>query len=327
METLAATATVLQVSVYAYNVAQALQELCQTIRNGHTKLQEKCKRLEVLEIVVRQIEQDTRLHRQPVIEYLVIIREHILRLHGSLLHKLGSQRDTFLRRLSAGLSLLRAEKKIKDAFASLAEDCDCLTLYMSQYNSGSSTTHSMAPVQQQRRAPLFNEQGEVVPETTQEVSVPRPSGGGDIILSPFCRRVLFRISRQHHALVQSSHRMVAVHKTRRQAMRLPQQQIVTTTSTKLSRTFRPLEEEPAASLLPTNWETSRLQRSRAVSSSKCSVLSRLKEAARTEWGTSVEEYVLPASFNGRPEEMLFIFFISRISFLIVWSEQERCLHL
>jgi len=254
METLAATATVLQVSVYAYNVAQALQELCQTIRNGHAKLQEKCKRLEVLEIVVRQIEQDTRLHRQPVIEYLVIIREHILRLHGSLLHKLGSQRDTFLRRLSAGLSLLRAEKQIKDAFASLAEDCDCLTLYMSQYNSGSSTTHSMAPIHQQRSVPLFNEQGEVVFETTQEVSVPGPSRG-DTILSPFCRRVLFRISRQHDAVVRTPHRVVAVHKTRGQAMRLtqlPQQQIVTMTSTKLSRTFRPQEVEPAASLLPTN---------------------------------------------------------------------------
>jgi hypothetical protein len=189
MDALAATATVVQVSIYAYNVAQALQELCETIRKGHAKLREQCKRLEVLEIVVRKIEQDTRLHRQEVINYLVTVREHILRLHGLLLHKLGSQRDTFLRRLRSGLSLLRAKKQIRDAFASLAEDSSCLTLYMSNYKPSPPATPSMAP-NQQRRFPPVNERGELVPETTQEVSVSQTVRRGDIILNPFCKSAL-----------------------------------------------------------------------------------------------------------------------------------------
>jgi hypothetical protein len=47
----------------------------------------------------------------------------------------------------------------------------------------------MAP-NQQRRFPPVNERGELVPETTQEVSVSQTVRRGDIILNPFCKSAL-----------------------------------------------------------------------------------------------------------------------------------------
>lgn len=169
METLAATATVVQISIYASNIAYAIQELRQIVLKGTTKLQEQSKRLEVLETVVRKIEQNTRLHSQPVAEYLVTVRDHILRLHGVLLNKLQSPRDTPLRRLSAGFAHLRARKQIEDAFTSLGQDCNYLTLYLSELKSSPSMAHD-----QPSQVRQLDQQGEGMTENLGEVSVRRP---------------------------------------------------------------------------------------------------------------------------------------------------------
>jgi hypothetical protein len=165
MEALAATATVIQISIYASNIASALHELRSKIQHGSIKLQERSKRLEVLELVVKEIEQDPRLHRPEVAEYLTTIRDNILRLHAVILYSLQSPRDTPLHRLRAGLALFRASKQIEDAFASLGQDCQVLTLYLRNHTPGTTM-----PQEQQRGAPQFDQQGELPADPREMVS-------------------------------------------------------------------------------------------------------------------------------------------------------------
>lgn len=162
MEALAATATVIQVSLYASNIAAALQELRQVLRNGSEKLKERSKRLEVLEIVVNKIERDCRVHSQQVAEYLEIVRADILHLYGVVLHTLQTPRDTIVHRLRAGLALFRANKRIEHAFARLGQDCNYLTLYLSELRSN-------PPMAPQQAALRFNDQGESVNPNQREV--------------------------------------------------------------------------------------------------------------------------------------------------------------
>jgi hypothetical protein len=166
MEALAATATVVQISIYASNVTSALQELRQTIRHGSAKLRGQSQRLDVLEVVVKKIEQDPRLQSQQVAGYLATVRDDILRLHGLVLNNIQSPRDTFLRKVGAGIALLKADKRIETAFANLEKDCGVITLYMSRYES----SPTMAENQQQQTM-QFNQRGELVSTDSHEVSL------------------------------------------------------------------------------------------------------------------------------------------------------------
>jgi hypothetical protein len=130
MEAIGFAASAAQISVYAFSIASAIQEIRSAIRNGPTLLRDRSQQLDILSLVVRGIELDSRLHSDQVAEYLVTVESRILRLHNSIRHHLQKPTNSFFQKIRAASTFISRNKEVEGSFNALQRDCQILNIYM-----------------------------------------------------------------------------------------------------------------------------------------------------------------------------------------------------